>query len=234
MTRSSGFCLTLLLVGLLCFPCIIKANPAPWPMAGGTVATKSLHKTIRMDAEEVTIRLDGGSHTVTAVYHMVNTGESTTEWVGFPKGRIRDSTEQFDYPDFIQFYVWVNGKKALFSKEGNVWMAGRVTFPGHATTMIRVVYQAHNTNYLRRGAGGYAEYIVGTGRLWKGNIGRAIFTVDGSAIGGASKFDAELNVPSSRKLLSDRTIRFDVTDFKPDRDAVLHISIKDRRRARAR
>ena len=232
MTHSTGFCLTLLLVLILCAPCLLYPNPAPWPMAGGTVTTKSLHETIRMDAEEVTIRLGKGSYTVAAVYHMVNSGETTTEWVGFPKGRISDSSAQLDYPDFIQFHVWINGNKALFSKEGNLWMAGKITFPGHNTTIIRVVYEAEYSD--RPMVVDFAEYIIGTGRLWKDNIGKAIFMVDGSAIGGTGKFDAVLNMPNGRKLLSKSTIRFDATDFKPDKDAVLRITLKDRRRAGAR
>jgi hypothetical protein len=79
-----------------------------------------------------------------------------------------------------------------------------------------------------------AEYIVGTGSLWKGSIGRAIFTVDGSGIGGTKNFDAQLKIPQSHKLRSEQAVRFDATDFKPERDATLSIEIGGRRKAAAR
>ncbi len=88
MSRNFGLCSILLLVTVCCLPCIAKANPAPFPISGGAVSAKLPHETIRMDSEEVTIRLGrGGSYTVQGVYYMVNTGEETTEWVGFPKNR---------------------------------------------------------------------------------------------------------------------------------------------------
>ena len=233
MSRSFGFCLTLLLTGLLCTPCSLNANPAPLPTAGGAVSAKTPHKTIRMDAEEVIIRLGQGTYTVDAVYHMANTGESTTEWVGFPKGREGDLSKGEEYPDFIQFHAWIDGKKVPFSQGGKQWVAGKVTFPGHATTIIRITYEAKYPLTLRKGWG-YVEYIVGTGSFWKGRIGRAIFTVDGSEIGGTRGFDATLKVPHCHKLRSENVIRIDVSNFKPERDATLHINISDRKTAVAR
>lgn len=234
MTRSSIFWLTLLLAGLLCTPCVLRANPAPLPIAGGTVAAKSPHETIRMDAEEVTIRLGKGTYTVEGVYHMVNSGEATTEWVGFPKNR-HEMHEDMRYQDFIQFHAWVDGKKIPFTKEDKQWLAGQVTFPGHATTIIRCVYEVkYPETYKWASNDDYAEYIVGTGSLWKGSIGKAIFTVDGSAVSGTKTFDAELKIPQSNKLRSDKVVRFDVSEFKPDRDAILYIHIGDRRRSFAR
>ncbi len=234
MTRSSIFCLTLLLAGLLCTPCLLRANPAPWPISGGTVSAKGPHETIRMDAEEVTIRLGRGTYTVEGVYYMVNSGEATTEWVGFPKNR-HEMHEDVSYQDFLQFHAWVDGKRVAFAKEGKQWLAGHVTFPGHATTIIRVAYEVkYPETYKYASSDDFAEYIVGTGSLWKGSIGKAIFTVDGSAIDGTKTFDAKLNLPQSHKLRSERVIRFDVRDFKPEPDATLNIEITSRRKAAVR
>ena len=79
-----------------------------------------------------------------------------------------------------------------------------------------------------------AEYIVGTGALWKGSIGRAIFTVDGSEIGGAKNFDAQLNIPGSHMLRSEQAVRFEAIDFEPERDATLRMEVGGRRKADAR
>jgi hypothetical protein len=233
MACSSRFGLMLLLIALLWTPNTLDANPAPIPMAGGTVAAHLPHKTIRMDAEEVTIHLRRGTYAVVAVYHMVNSGEATTEWVGFPRGLEKERWEM-EFPEFIQFHAWVDGKKVAFSKEGKQWLAGQVTFPGHATTVIRVMYEAHySERYAWQGIT-YADYIVGTGSLWRGSIGRAIFTVDASEMGGTKGLYIELKAPQCRKLRSDKVVRFDVKDFKPDPDATLRIEFGNRGNAAAR
>lgn len=233
MTCSSGLSVTVFFAVVLCIPCALKANPAPWPIAGGTVATKSPNEFIRMEAEEVTIRLGGRSYLVEGVYHMVNSGETTTEWVGFPKNR-HEMHEGISYQDFVQFEVWVDGKSVPFSREGRQWRAGQVTFPGHATTIIRVMYEVNYHVSFVADAPSIAEYIVGTGSLWKDNIGKAVFTVDASEIGGTKNFDAQLKIPQSHKLRSEQAVRFDATDFKPERDATLRIEIGGRGKAAAR
>jgi hypothetical protein len=234
MTYGSRFFLILLLAGLFCTPCVLRANPAPHPMSGGTVSAKWPHKTIRMDGEEVTIRLGASTYTVEGVYRMVNSGDTTTEWVGFPKNGPK-MYYGMDFQDFLQFHAWVGGKKVPFTKEGAQWLAGEVTFPGHATTIIRCVYEIrYPETYKWASNDDFAEYIVGTGSLWKGNIGKAIFTVDGSAIDGTRTFDADLGVPGSHKLSADKVIRFDASNFKPERDATLYIHIKHGRKAFAR
>ena len=167
MTRFTRFFPALFLITLLCAPHALKADIAPLQVRGGTVGTKSPHETIRMESEEVIMRLDKRSYTVEAVFRFYNSGETTTEWIGFPKGdqsfgAALDSkqppvrphgepafarpvgpekvTEQL--PDFIQFHGWVNGLKASFAEEDKRWMARHVTFPGGAITTIRVAYRS--------------------------------------------------------------------------------------------
>ncbi len=228
MTGSSRFGLMLLWTAVLCTPNALNANPAPIPMAGGSVAAQSPHRTIRMDAEDVTIRLVREAYIVNAVYRMVNTGDTTTEWVGFPRGLEHDRWEGTEFPEFIQFHVWIDGKRVPMRKEGTQWLAGQVTFPGHAATIIRVMYEAHySERFLWRGIL-YADYIVGTGSLWKGSIRKAVFTVDASEMGGTKGLYAELKAPQCRKLHSEQVVRFDVEDFKPDPDATLRSEFGNR------
>jgi hypothetical protein len=227
MTRSYVFGLILVWIAVFLSPAALPANPAPWPISGGTVSSKGPHETIRMEAEEVTIRLGNSVYTVEGVYHMVNSGEATTEWVGFPKNldKKHDMTDR----NFVQFHAWADGKKISLAEEGRQWLAGRIDFAAHATTIIRIMYEAaYPVSFVAFRE--WADYIVGTGSLWKGNIGKAIFTVDGSALGREKNFDAELKIPQSRKLRSGQVIRFDATDFKPERDATLVVNIDGRRR----
>jgi hypothetical protein len=68
------------------------------------------------------IRLKRSTYTADAVFHLFNTGETTTEWIGFPKnatgycppgpsGRVMD---------FIRFAVAVNGTKVPLEDERNL------------------------------------------------------------------------------------------------------------------
>ena len=234
MSRSFGLPLTLLLTAVLCFPCKSKRIlprcrfPVEQSQRSGPTGP------FGMEAEEVTIRLGAKTYMVEGVYHMVNSGDETTEWVGFPKNSHK-MHDGMHYQDFIQFHAWVDGNMILLSKDGKQWLAGQVTFPAHATTIIRVMYEVKypETYKWMASAGDFAEYIVGTGSLWKGNICKAIFTVDGSALDSATNFDADLKVPQCRKLRSGQIIRFDAKDFKPERDATLHINIGYGRRGDA-
>jgi hypothetical protein len=235
MTRFAGMRPVLFLIAVFFGPFILNADIAPLQVRGGAVATKSPHETIRMESEEVVMRLGKRSYTVEAVFRFYNYGETTTEWIGFPKGNeslgaaqgnrppfsrpLREEQGEERIPDFIRFHGWVNGMKASFSEEGKRWMARHVTFPAGAITTIRVAYEA---DYYR---GGSAVYIVGTGSCWKDSIGRAAFTVDGSAVGGSKHFTAHLNTSQSHELLSENALRIEVTDYKPDPKAALSVTL---------
>ncbi|MFH0821345.1 MAG: hypothetical protein V2B18_01240 [Pseudomonadota bacterium] len=224
MERFTANCLAVCLVMLLWAPGGLFADIAPLQVSGGAVAPKAPHQSIRMDSEEVMIRLGTKTYTVEAVFHFSNSGDTTTEWVGFPKGdRSSEPTPQ-DRPDFVRFHAWVDGKAAPFSKEDDRWVARQVTFPGHAVTTIRIVYEA---DYHR---GEYARYIVGTGSLWKDSIGRAAFTVDGSAIGGTDRFSAGLPTRQVDELRTEQAVRLEVKDYEPEPDAALMITLHRARR----
>ncbi|MFH1115320.1 MAG: hypothetical protein V1792_15525 [Pseudomonadota bacterium] len=227
MTRVPSFFLTFLVLGLYLPPCAITGDDvAPLQASGGTLSAKSPHQTIRMDTEEVTVRLNRRGYTVDAVFQMVNSGETSTEWVGFPKGDELPETGgrpgfgSSTLPDFSLFRAWVDGKEIKFSKEGDRWLAGQVTFPGHATTTIRIVYEA---DYYR---GDHLTYITGTGSHWKESIRKAAFTVDGSAIGGSKPFWAGLSDrPKIHRLISEKAVRIEVEDYEPSLKAVLSVGV---------
>lgn len=228
MTRLCGPCLVLLLTGLLCAPSGLRADMAPLVVSGGAASTRSSHKTIRMESEEVTMRLERDTYTVTAVFHFSNSGETVREWVGFPRGNESFGSIEGERPGFLQFHAWVNGQKVRFSEEGKRWLAARVTFPGHAKTIIRVVYEA---DYY---GGSYAAYIVGTGSHWKDSIGRAGFTVEGSAIGGTEYFTADLHTPKGHKLLTDKAVRIEARDYDPEPKAELTVTLNRSGKAMSR
>lgn len=85
MKRVSLLLISLITAELFFMASVGSTNDGPIWLMGGGAAPKSSHPSIRMDSEEVTIRLGQDTYTVDAVFHFFNTGATTTEWVGFPK-----------------------------------------------------------------------------------------------------------------------------------------------------
>jgi uncharacterized protein len=216
------------------------------PPSGGGVSPRNPHPSIRLDDQEVIIRLKRGEYTVDAVFHLFNTGEKSTEWIGFPKnpaGRLPGPLGRVD--DFIRFDVWVNGNKVPFADERDLiksaqnvlqglrgrrvqytgWLMGQASFPGHVTTTIRVSYASRYGNCGMNCA--KAVYIYGTGGYWKDNIGKATFIVDGMQRGGAQWAGASFGATETdkylihRRLLSESLAQYEIRDFEPSPDGAL-------------
>lgn len=101
---------------------------------------------------------------------------------------------------------------------GTRYLIKKVTFLSGATTITRVRYTAIYSSRL-----GYIEYLYGTGRTWKGTIGRAVFVVRTSpdvwmnVVPRFSRWEREFN--NTRKFTKQRTGEFEhefiLTDIKP-------------------
>lgn len=248
--------LYLITVAFLYFPNSGMTNQTPLHVVGGGATPKSQHETVRMDSEQVMIRLGLRSYTVDAIFHLFNTGETVTEWVGFPKRRVKLTGGWLPQPDFVRFDTWVDGRHvnatefrdaqahvslwedlvslryrlsqliyryAPLGPMRNEWMGQRVTFPRHARTTIRTIYEAeYSYPVWPRGA----FYIFGTGRYWKDGIGEATFVIDCTDVGGTSKVDAYFPVSPGQKMISENVITFDAKRLKPPPDAQLDIAVR--------
>lgn len=224
--------LALMLAGSVVTVTPSRADWGPVTVTNGGAVLKPPHKHIRMEVQDITIRLQKTSYRVDGVFRFYNTGETTTEWVGFP--------QRGDVPDFSRFDTWVNGLKAKVWKEPhwflrfvlNVirsfvrhssddrWMVQHVTFPGHRVTTIRVRYKAPYLKNKRVGRSVIYEHW--TGGYWKDKIGLAAITIDAKDIGGAKN----LRLPSTwgwQKLVTENAVRLAATDFKPNRREVLRV-----------
>ncbi len=189
---------------------------------GGGIAPKAPHKAIRLDSEEVRIRLKESSYVVDAVFELFNTGDTTTEWIGFPKW---GAPGRRPLPNYIKLEAWVNGASIEFDpekesseeagfpkpntdvypfrvtqkiKEDREWLVSEVTFPGHAKTTIRVTYE---TEYCGQRSCEVA-YLYGTGSMWKDNIGKATFIIDSSALHRVSEVSTHFEQVSDSRSIS--------------------------------
>jgi hypothetical protein len=233
-----------IMAGFFLAACPVLANVAPvMPfLEGGVIAPRTAHETIRLDSEQVTIRLKPDTYTVEAVFHLFNTGATTTEWTGFPK---RMRSRGADFRDFIRYECWLNERPIQFKQEEDrsagrehrtetpseswlderqiieirYWFVTRVTFPKDEKTTIRVRYEAP---YVGWGA----SYIVGTGSLWKDNISEAVFIIDGTEVGGIAEFSCGFpKTPQEPSLKEGNVVKYELKDFKPHPEEHLVISL---------
>ena len=226
-------------VGLVCSWLIagslFSVNPAggdfsPLVLNGGSPSPAGPHKTISMESEVVAIRLKPSSYTVDASFCFINTGATTTELIGFPK------TGYGDYPgpdDISSFHAWADGRMlpllqpdAFAKQRGNSpahpaypfsfsdskWIVTRATFSGQGKTTLRARYEA---SYRRAGGNSIARYTIGTGRFWKGKIGKAVFIIDCSRVGGAKQALAEIPTNPGARLLGDNVVTYTMVNFEP-------------------
>jgi len=190
----------------------------------------------------VTIRLAEHDYGVDAVFNFINTGETETMAVVFPRLGWTGSDRKIG--KFKRFYAWVDGQTATFEeqsgflftatsivsrlfgnppKEDGLWLVCRIPFPAGKRRTINVVYRA---GYGHPGGDAHVRYLVGTGSSWKDNIGKAVLTIDGTQVGGTRNFRAILSKSLTPKLTTENAVTFEFDNWKPEPHQKLDILIK--------
>lgn len=211
-------------------------GPPTETIKGGAPAVLSPDNSIRLDTEEVCIRLHKDRYTVDAVFQFFNTGESTSRLIRFPKRGTRFSYNPSS--DFRQFQGWIDGREMEFTAEPDAhvysketwydhhryedvvsdsgWMNRKVEFRGHSGTTIRVRYSAPLTRPS------VAQYLYGTGFNWKDSIGRAYYIIDTEDVGGSKDFCGRFSEPDIQKhvirerRISSNMVVYEIKNFEPD------------------
>jgi hypothetical protein len=216
--------------------------------SGGVASPVSDDARIRMDSEQVKIRMGKDSYSVDAGFIFYNTGETVTELVGFPKANYLTTRRYKGPTNYLRFETWVNGKKAkiinryhyskpmtsgdfyLHAKKGTMfpsqeirlWLVHSVKFPGHAYTKIRTKYQSLYFDYFGQLQ---ARYIIGTGRHWKDRIGKAVFFIDCSGVGGAKNVKINFPMAPGPWQNSDGLLIREIRNIKPEPRAALTVRV---------
>ncbi|MFH0824339.1 MAG: hypothetical protein V2B18_16425 [Pseudomonadota bacterium] len=203
--------------------------------AGGSISPAARNETIRLDRMEVTVRLKKPKYVVDSVFRLFNTGETSEEMVGMPKHAshlYRLPNKRCLLHDFTRFDVWVNGRRAEFAEQRDFltdpstpfltpheqavyweetrWMVGRIKFPGHAPTIIRVRYEApYDPQPGRDLPLDVARYYYGTAGYWKDRIRNAVFIVD------RTDAVAEKTPEGDPWLITNRIRMDEIRDFEP-------------------
>lgn len=136
---------------------------------------------ITMLEEEIIITLYKGYYEVDVTFDFFNDGPSEDILLGFPvfSGTYDNPEErkwaQIDFESYINgnlltdYTVREKSEKNNYYLNTTKWYIREVTFPQNSHTYSRVIYRAP---YSVAGYHRYASYIFGTGRCWKGSIGK--------------------------------------------------------------
>jgi hypothetical protein len=247
MRRTLGLGLFLFVAALLFIPYPGISGDSPvWNIGGGPCPDSSDHN-IRLESQEVTIRVGEYLFAVDALFHFFNAGKTKTEWVGFPKKGMGDLGRTGGKRSFIGFETWVDGKKVEFSEEPNLrkdknlfdrianapatkdvrWLLRKIVFPGNAKTSVRVKYTLGSSLFRDVPS---AEYLYGTSSYWKGSIGKAVFIIDSSQIEDTYAFKVRFSDSHKHKIrknrVSDYVTRYEIQNFKPKHNCRLLVDLK--------
>jgi len=185
---------------------------------GGAARLIQEHPSISMSDEYVLIKMMPDKYRVTARFNFFNAGPSTTVAVGFPAA----GREYVKNRDFIYFKTWVNGELVQTidvpeAKEGDwdtwyrYYKVKQVNFVSNSTTTTIVDYEAPYGSMV--GPVSWLNYEYGTGKSWKGPIGKAVFDLrfDEGLLG--FKLDVSDNVNLIHR--SRGQMVFEITNVKP-------------------
>ncbi len=141
-------------------------------------------KDIVMTSEHVLITMYDDYYTVDAKFWFKNEGNEKTISIGFPENNL----ERFDKrEEFEDFTTYVDNKKVDVKKYENpenslsklFWHVKQVYFGKGQVRQTRVKYKCNYgiiASGLYFGIDGFLYYVYGTGKSWKGSIGK--ITVD--------------------------------------------------------
>ncbi|OGG46268.1 MAG: hypothetical protein A3F84_07945 [Candidatus Handelsmanbacteria bacterium RIFCSPLOWO2_12_FULL_64_10] len=239
---------------ILSAPGVAWCNDAPITISGGSATLMDERQTnISLDSEIVRIELGDTTYTVDATFRFFNHGASETVTVGFPNHGIGFFSE---LQDFLDFKTWVNDEKSEFKeirgslvttghradsasaeaferdfsearfRDETRWFVKEVTFQGKKETTTRVRYVAP---YVF--AGRTAIYLYGTGKAWKGEIGRAAFVIRTSPdawvnqVRFPSGVDREIRGSRFFRRLGEYEFEYVLTDFEPEEDEALDLLV---------
>jgi len=194
------------------------------------------NKHIEMTEEKVVIRyqLDQDRFFADCLFMLRNTGPATKIQVGFPgsEDRVRSLREGKYVSETPDFRVWVNQheypteirtkKRPLHGQPLSEHNYDRVyawtmSFKAGQTCTVRTTYSFYGTTYTaERGA----DYVLKTGKLWKGPIGKAEIVVQGVP----SEYLSKIR-PGGYFQRGD-TITWHFESFEPDNDIYVEANIQ--------
>jgi len=214
--------------GLVAIASLIAwANDTAVVAVSGNIAPMGSHPSIRMISERVEAKLGWDTAAVRCEFIFKNEGKATTVKIGFPEQAYGD-VSPIKQSSFVSFKSWVDGKpvktKFMPSKEEedagvtyNAWHIKEVPFAAGQTRKVTNEYTA--TLGVDSMGGVFFDYVLRTGKSWKGTIGDALIIVDVST---PSKFYDVQPSPKGYRL-KDGKLEWKFHDFEPDQNILVRL-----------
>ncbi|MHB1458061.1 MAG: stalk domain-containing protein [Armatimonadota bacterium] len=195
---------------------------------GGTVAPMKKHPTIHMVSEKVDVKLGWEGARVRCRFVFKNEGTATIVKMGFPEHTYGFGPKHRS--EYKHFRSWVDGKKIRtqfipsetnsISSSYRAWNVKNVYFNRDQT---RIIEDEFDSPYGDTSTGEtWFQYILRSGKNWKGSIGDAVITIDASDIW--SYWRPEPNMEYPTFVRKSKRIIWRLRDLEPERD--IHIDLK--------
>jgi hypothetical protein len=224
-------------------PCWTKEPMYDQPvitLSGGIIAPSAPQEKIRMDLMQINICMQTGSYILDAVFHLFNTGETTTLWVGLPKHGWSNASLSADDPlivDFIRLECWVNDRKEVFVENvsfmrdsshlfprppdfrvATKWMAKEITFPENIVTIIRVRFEApYNCCDSSNSPYDGGVFFFGPGQHWKSKISRAeVVLVNPDSDKGSNMGFVSPGTTLRKRITTEKEIKYEFRELMPN------------------
>jgi hypothetical protein len=159
------------------------ANDTRTTFGGSVEVIDNEHTNVIMQEEVINITLHKEHYEVDVTFDFYNSGTSEKVLLGFPiKIEGLEGWKKLDVEDF-KSYINENLISEYIIKEDALnewnsvrmkWYLREVTFPENKHTYSRITY---GVPYSYSGYEQYAGYIYGTGRNWKGKIGKMTINI---------------------------------------------------------
>lgn len=214
----------LIILGLLLICTISQADDSAVRGLGGTVAPMKQHPTVRMISEKVDVKLGWEGAEVRCRFVFKNEGPATTVKIGFPEqawGYAGPITKS----DYKHFSSWVDGKKVNTKfipsarkkyeiPRFDAWYVKDVYFKANQTRIIEDEFESPYGNTSTGET--WFQYILRSGKNWKGRIGEAVITIDASAIWSYWRPEPDNEYPTFTR--KGKSIIWRLKNLEPERD----------------
>ncbi|HWI64610.1 MAG TPA: hypothetical protein VNT75_22495, partial [Symbiobacteriaceae bacterium] len=163
----------LMLLCCLLVPTTAAADDGSLGRSGETVFPMG-EPTVRMEAEEVLLRIDPERTAVSLSFTFANSGPAKQVLMGFP---LQQTFEGRGHPELNEFTTRVDGTavpvvtEKASAGEYPGWITWPVAFGANQTVTVTNSYWGTNTYWSNGDT--LAGYILKTGAVWNGTIGRA-------------------------------------------------------------
>jgi len=192
------------------------------------------HPTVRMVSEKVHAKIGWKGAKVRCEFVFKNDGPATVVSMGFPEKSWGD-VGPIVRSGMGGFKSWVDGepfatkfvpsRKSLDGgpREYKAWHVKDVPFGAHQT---RTVVNEYDSGLGMDSMGGrFFNYILRSGKSWKGKIREALIEVDVSEIPPCWKVSGG---PPGSRVRGESKITWTLRDFEPDADVTLYIQRKEK------